>query len=110
MSKTPALQVVTANDLLNGDVVFLSSGGCWRRELQHATLVRTSGDADFLMAQAAQHEAYVVGPYLAEVTQDDAGRLEPVHYRERIRTLGPSNRPDLGRQAEGLAEVAHVPL
>ena len=62
------------------------------------------------MAQAAQHEAYVVGPYLAEVTQDDAGRLEPVHYRERIRTLGPSNRPDLGRQAEGLAEVAHVSL
>jgi hypothetical protein len=110
MSKIPALQVVTANDLLSGDVVYLSSGGCWRREVQHATLVRTAGDADFLMAQAAQHEAYVVGPYLAEVSQDDAGRIQPTHYRERIRTLGPSNRPDLGRQAEGVQEAAHVSL
>jgi hypothetical protein len=110
MSKNPALQVITANDLLSGDVVYLATNGHWQRPLQGAVVADTADEANRLLAIATPQEALVVGPYLAEVTRDAAGRLAPVHYRERIRTLGPSNRPDLGRQAEGSKEPAHVSL
>ena len=110
MSKNPALQVVTANDLLDGDVVFLAANGRWQRMLEGAAVADTAEEAARLLAIAEPQESLVVSPYLAEVARDATGRLEPVHYRERIRTLGPSNRPDLGRQAEGSKEPAHVSL
>ena len=31
------------------------------------------------------------------------GRIRANHFRERVRTLGPSVRPDLGKQANGTA-------
>ena len=42
----------------------------------------------------------VVDPYLVEVGINAAGVPEPLHYREKMRTLGPTVRPDLGKQAE----------
>jgi sulfite reductase (NADPH) hemoprotein beta-component len=43
----------------------------------------------------------VVDPYLADVSLE-TGAPVPTHFREVYRTRGPSNRPDLGRQAESL--------
>lgn len=114
MTKTPALQAVTANDLMDGDVVYLTPASGWSRELAEAAIADTSEAADCLLATALPQEAAVVGPYLIDVFRDGEGRLEPLHYRERIRTLGPSNRTDIGRQAETPAvrrqESAHVSL
>ena len=42
----------------------------------------------------------IVDPYLVEVTIGTNGEPIPVHYRERMRTLGPTTRLDLGKQAE----------
>jgi len=41
----------------------------------------------------------VVGPYLIDVI-DDNGRPRAALIREHLRTLGPSVRRDLGKQAE----------
>ncbi len=100
MSRENSLQVVTANHLLDGDVVYLTAGLGWSRELADAVIADTQEEADRLLAAAAGQEGEVVGPYLIDVARDADGRPEPLHYRERIRTRGPSNRPDLGRQAE----------
>jgi hypothetical protein len=44
----------------------------------------------------------VTGAYLFDATRVD-GKIKASHIRERIRTLGPSVRLDLGKQAEGTA-------
>lgn len=100
MSRENSLQIVTANHLLDGDVVYLTASLGWSRDLADAALAATQEEADRLLAATAGQEGEVVGPYLIDVARDADGPPEPLHYRERIRTRGPSNRPDLGRQAE----------
>lgn len=100
MTSRTQIQIVTANDLFDGDVVFLASDGGWSRLLSDAAVAETADEAAVLLAEAEPQEDVVVGPYLAEVERDGQGHLTPIHYRERIRLLGPSNRTDLGRQAD----------
>lgn len=85
-------KVVTANDLLEGDVVYLTPQGHWTRHHAEADLIKDAATADIrlLEAQALAHE--VVGPYLADAAHSDLGP-EPIHFREAFRTRGPSNYP-----------------
>ena len=92
-------QIVSANDLLDGDVIYLAAAGGWTRRLAEAAVAHDDAAAAALLAAAEMQPDVAVGPYLAEVaTGGPAPR--PLHYREVFRTRGPSNRPDLGRQAE----------
>lgn len=92
-------QVATANRLLDGEVVFLASTG-WDERIERATVARSDGEAKALEALLKQSEAVneVIAGYLVEVAETEHG-LEPVRYRERLRTRGPSVRTDLGKQA-----------
>lgn len=83
-------KVVTANALLEGDVVYLKADGEWTRRLAEAELLDEAGLAELklLDAQARAHE--VVGPYLADAQAGPDGP-EPVHFREDFRRRGPSN-------------------
>lgn len=97
----PLPAILFANDLREGDVLFLGVAG-WTRNPAEAVIARTQAEADALRttgdAAAARNE--VVDVYLAEVALDARGFPTPTHFRERFRTLGPSVRPDLGKQAE----------
>lgn len=99
MPKAFTPKIVTANDLLSGDVVYFSTSGVWARCLAEAQVAQDAEAADALLAKA-DIPAQIVGPYLADVTVDPTGAPVPSHYREALRDLGPSNRLDLGRQAE----------
>lgn len=99
MAKPFEPKIVSANHLLDGDVVYLDMSGRWTRRLNEAAVADSEEAADTLLAQGAQ-PAEVVGPYLVDVTLDQDGLPMPTHFRERFRDLGPTNRPDLGRQAE----------
>jgi hypothetical protein len=114
MPKAHTLQIVTANDLLDGDVIFMTAEGGWGRDLADAAILATAEQAEQLLALATSQEDCVVGPYLADVALDGSGLPCPSHYRERIRMCGPTNRPDLGRQAAAKntrkQEPSHVPL
>ena len=92
-------KVVTANALMEGDVVYLSRHGDWTRDLAQADLIEDHGTAEIrlLEAQALAHE--VVGPYLADVRRGPNGP-EPVHFREAFRTRGPSNYPHGKQEAQ----------
>ena len=98
---------VTANALLEGDVVYLTQQGHWTRNHAEADLIEDAATADIrlLEAQALAHE--VVGPYLADAIKGANGP-EPTHFREAFRTRGPSNY-DHGKQAAPLAD-AHQEL
>jgi hypothetical protein len=91
-------KVVTANALLQGDVVYLTHDGEWTRRHAEAELIEDAGLADLrlLDAEARGHE--VVGAYLADAQPGPHGP-EPVHFREVFRTRGPSNHAH-GKQVD----------
>ena len=100
----PALQILTANRLKTGEVLYWRQG-TWVEGLDQAELFSETEQADAALAaaQASVSANQVVSPYLFEVRQDKAG-LRPTKEREIIRSLGPSVRPDTGKQA------VHVPV
>lgn len=94
--------VVTANDLLEGDVVYLDPAGAWTRDPAGARLLADKAEAEATLARAAARADRVVGAYLAETGFDpETGAPVPLHYREAMRATGPSHRRDLGKQAWG---------
>ena len=94
MPKAFKPSVVTANDLLRGDVIYQTATG-WTRDLTEAEILTDEADAQLRLIEASQQVDRVVGAYLAEVTPDGA----PTHFREDFRATGPSNYPH-GKQAE----------
>lgn len=90
MSRPFSPKVVTANDLLEGDVIYLATDDTWVRDLARAEVLTDEADADLrlLLAQSQPHR--VVGAYLAEVRPGTDG-IEPAHFREEFRRRGPSN-------------------
>lgn len=101
MAKGPSLPaIVIANDLLSGDVIFLGASS-WEQNHHKAAIARTQDEADGLIARAqADFKANrIVDAYLAEVRVLENGTPEPIHYREKMRTRGPTTRVDLGKQA-----------
>ena len=95
-------QIVTANDLFEGDAVYFTAAGGWSREHGEAIVAWSKDAADKLLQQATGQQDRIVGPYLAEVVMDDDHRPAPVHFREAFRTRGPSNYLH-GKQASNAA-------
>ena len=87
-------QMITANRLSDGAVVFLASGGRWVERFVEGRIANNEAEAGALqqIAEAAVTCAEVVAPYLIEVGEIE-GRLQPTRYRERIRAEGPSITP-----------------
>lgn len=85
-------KVVTANALLEGDVIWLTADDRWTRDIAEAEFLDEEAHAEvrLLFAQADPH---VVGPYLADAIAGPDGRPAPIHFREEFRTRGPSNYP-----------------
>jgi hypothetical protein len=92
-------RIVTANDLIEGDVVYFTAGREWSRNHGDAVVAYSQDAADKLLAAAETQQHRVVGPYLAETVMGDDHRPGPVHFREAFRTRGPSNYFH-GKQAE----------
>lgn len=94
-------QVATANRLVDGVVVYLTPDGRWSEWIDDARIAEGDDEGEKLLAAATPSVAarIVVEPYLIEVT-DEGGAIRPARYREIIRASGPSNRTDLGKQAE----------
>ena len=95
-------QLVTANRLRDGIVVFLTRAGEWSEVIDDAVLAQEPQAAAALEARAREDEraTLVTGPYLVDAERR-AGRVRADHIRERMRALGPTVRLDLGKQAEG---------
>jgi hypothetical protein len=78
--------VVTANRLVDGIVVYLASEGGWTEEIGRARLAETEDETKALEALAAKDVAArkVVAVYPMEVAVRD-GTVDPLSVRERIR-------------------------
>jgi hypothetical protein len=100
MARAFTPKVVTANDLLEGDVIYMKADGMWSRSHDDAKFFEDEASANNALAQAAKQADRLVGAYLADAKIGESGKPEPVHFREVFRTKGPSNYPDHGKQAE----------
>ena len=104
MAHPPATrpQMLTANDLKQGDVLYWKAGG-WVMVLDQGEVFAEPAAADAALAQAQTFVTgnKVVAPYLFEVTRQPDGKIRPVKEREIIRSLGPSVQPETGKHAHG---------
>ena len=101
MSRKFTSKVVTANALLEGDVVYLAVDDSWVPDHRKAELIDDEAHAQLRLLEAQGRDGEVVGAYLADAVEGSDGP-EPVHFREAFRTRGPSNYR-LGKQAERTA-------
>lgn len=83
-------KVVTANALIEGDVVYLTDGDTWTRQLREAEVLLDEAHADLRLLDANCRQSEIVGAYLADVDVSGLGP-EPTHFREEFRRTGPSN-------------------
>ncbi len=97
-------QVMTANRLKDGEVVFLTRAGGWSEKIDEAALALEPLAVAALEASGSEAEQanVVTGHYFFNAARIDA-KIRADHIRERIRSLGPSVRLDLGKQADGTA-------
>ena len=93
-------QVMTANRLRDGEVVYLTKEDSWAEDIGLAAIAVTDLEVAHLnsIADKAVEDRFVVAPYLFDVLVDEGG-IQPVSTRERIRAAGPTVRVDLGKQA-----------
>lgn len=98
MSRRFTPKVITANDLREGDVIYLTADDRWSRNHIEAELIDDEAHAEVRLIHAARQSGDIVGAYLADATSGPNGP-EPVHFREVFRARGPSNYAH-GKQAE----------
>jgi len=94
---TPAPQVLTANRLRDGDVVYWRDGA-WVEAFADARVLHAQADAALARAGDDVKARLVVNPYLFPVGVE-SGRVRAIEEREIVRSEGPSVRRDLGKQA-----------
>ena len=95
-------KVVTASDLLAGDVIYQAADDRWVRDLAKAEVLTDEADAQLRLLHAERQTAKLIGAYLADVQTGPNGP-QPVHFREDFRRTGPSNHRH-GKQ-EALSNV-----
>ncbi|HWD29307.1 MAG TPA: DUF2849 domain-containing protein [Rhizomicrobium sp.] len=106
MAKVQDPQMLTANRLRDGDVLYWKGGG-WVLTLQDAEMFAepAAADAALAAAQAFVTGNQVVNPYLFDVRTGADGKIKPVKEREIIRAAGPTVRGE-GKQALGAFDVS----
>ncbi|MFP4328095.1 MAG: DUF2849 domain-containing protein [Paracoccaceae bacterium] len=92
MSTRFAPSVVTANALIEGDVIYLAADDSWTRRLDEAEVLTDEAHAQLRLLEAERRAREAVGVYLAPVRPGPDGP-RPAHFREAFRARGPSNRP-----------------
>ncbi|MFP6740755.1 MAG: DUF2849 domain-containing protein [Alphaproteobacteria bacterium] len=90
-------QVISANRLADGIVVYLTDRGEWAEGIAQARVIdgEEQGEDALGVASVAAAASLIVDPYLIDVD----GERRPTSNRELIRALGPTVRLDIGKQA-----------
>jgi hypothetical protein len=91
-------QMIIANRLVDGAVVFLGPGASWTTAIASGAVVDDEAEAQRLLGEVKQLEARspVIDPQVIQVKRDSDGVVRPVEIRELIRAFGPTVRTERG--------------
>ena len=94
------MKILTANRLTDGEAVWYAAGQ-WAETIEGADIAddKTAEAALEAVGHAAFAANQVVDVNLIDVSVVD-GAIKPLRLREVIRAAGPTNRTDLGKQAD----------
>ncbi|MBL1437488.1 MAG: DUF2849 domain-containing protein [Rhodobacteraceae bacterium] len=98
MPKKQLPQIISANDLLSGEVVYLTKTGAWSRDHSNATVFEHADLPTKQLERLNRTDTSIVGTYLTVVELGGDHTPLPAHFREAFRASGPSNR-FIGKQA-----------
>jgi hypothetical protein len=100
-------QMIIANRLVDGVVVFLAPGDTWEPAIAAGAVIDEDADAQRLLIVAKQHEArcLVIDPMLIQVKVEN-GQVRPTEIREVIRAFGPTVRTDLEDATQPVVGIA----
>ena len=95
------MKVLTANRLTDGIAVWFANNDKWVETFAPSKVALNDADIEALEAESARAQAAqeIVDVALIDVALEN-GAYAPLRLRERIRAAGPTNRLDLGKQAE----------
>lgn len=87
------VQIITANRLRDGTVVYLSRTLGWSERIGDSRLCDGTDDRDGMLAVAARAVAQceIIDPYAIDIVED-GDSIQPLRRREAIRAVGPSIR------------------
>ena len=91
MARQFSTQIITANDLFEGDVIYLTQKGSWSRDIAEAHIGNSPEQIETMLDVANGQASSIVGAYAMNVIIDEHGKPAPAHFREEFRTRGPSN-------------------
>lgn len=94
-------EIVSGNRLTDGAVVYLSAEGGWVEKIGDAAVAETEDERAALeeAANGGIASQQVAGWEFAEITEED-GKRKAIKNMQYIRSLGPTVRRDLGKQAD----------
>jgi len=89
-------QMIIANRLVDGRVVFLAPDGQWDTAIAGGTVIEDDAEAERLLEAAKDDQArcLVIDPMLIQVREEN-GLVRPTEIREVIRAFGPTVRTDV---------------
>ena len=88
-------QIITANRLVDGAVVYQTPDGTWSTSIDDSETVEDGDEAKSALArsEAAEAACEVIGPYAIDV-RVHGRRITPKRFREEIRAFGPTDDID----------------
>lgn len=99
-SEATPLWLISANDLLSGEVVYLADQAEWTRELAQAVCIDNEQAAEQARQSAELQHDKIVGPIVVGATYHAGeNKLMLNHFRDRFRDSGPTHRSELARVA-----------
>ena len=100
------MKLITANRLIDGEVVWFSNQNSWVNDLNKAKVIENAEELAraLQMAEEAVADQQILEPYAVDVQRVN-DRIEPISMKEKIRAHGPSIQLDFGQQI-GLSAFA----
>ncbi len=85
-------QVITANRLSDGVVVYFVQDGVWTAELDQAKSFESAVEMEtgLSLAKSDERRNLIVDPFAVDLKATDNKSLEPVSLRNAIRAKGPT--------------------
>lgn len=82
--------LISANDLLMGNVIYFNEASDWSRSLSTALKMVDIETANTLLADIELNQTHIVSPMIVNASLSPEGELMLSHFRDQFRESGPT--------------------